>query len=80
MKRTGQALIEFCFGVTVFMLLAAGMVQVVRWTLMNLVDTRVSYDKRFLTGSDAAAQLSPSGPQKIRPLDPVMDKAPATPE
>jgi len=72
MRTKGQALIEFCFGATVFMLLVAGMVQVVRWTMMNLVDGRVRHERGLTVAGDAGQQLG-GVEQRMLPLDPVMD-------
>ena len=74
MKKNGQAMIEFCFGATVFMLLVAGLIQVVRWTMMNLVEGRVAYEQRLTdsTQYDAAHQLGGGVVHRMRPIDSSM--------
>ena len=67
-------MIEFCFGCMVLMLLLFGMVQVVRWVMMDLAERRSDHDRVLVSGwntaGDAVKQLTPDFHQ-IRPMDAV---------
>lgn len=68
MKKTGQAVIEFCFAVSVFMALVFGMIKIVQWTMMDLAERRYDHDYVLTAGANAREQLNPNF-HKVRSID-----------
>jgi hypothetical protein len=76
MKRSpAQTILEFCFAATILMVLVFGMVQTVRWVMMDLSERRFDHDTALLASGDAKSQLNPSFHQ-IRNMDTVVFDAP----
>ena len=88
MKLKAQTIIEFCFAGIVLMVLVFGMVQTVRWVMMDLAERRYDHDSslirnkgphfdpsrgQLLIYSDAKDQLSPYF-HDIRHMDTVAFK------
>jgi len=71
----GQSTLEFTFAAFILLLLVYGLVQSVRWVIMDAADRRYYYEQAMgnLTGSagvdiTASEQLNPQGP-KVYPPD-----------
>ena len=72
-NRKAQSMIEFCFASTVMMLLLFGMIQTVRWIMLELAETRYDSDVLLTRGNDVQAQLNPYF-HLPRPMDATLHK------
>ncbi|MBF0386474.1 MAG: pilus assembly protein [Candidatus Omnitrophica bacterium] len=69
----GQSIIEFCFACAVFMLLLFGMVQTVRWIMMDLAERRYDHEAVLTAAGPLDGQLNPNF-HRPRPLDAALFK------
>ncbi len=72
-KDKAQSVIEFCFASVVLMMLLLGMVQTVRWVMLDLAERRYDHEAVLTSGSndpgvDASSQLNPYF-HRPRPID-----------
>lgn len=57
--RKAQSIIEFCFASVVLMVLLFGMVQTVRWIMLDLAERRYDHDAVLTANTDVEGQLNP---------------------
>ncbi len=70
-KLKAQSMIEFCFASAVLMLLLFGMIQTVRWIMLDLAERRFDHDDVLTKGTNVAGQLNPYF-HRTRSIDAVL--------
>lgn len=58
--RAGQSILEFSFGCMIVMVILFGLIQAVRWSMLEAAERRFDYERNLTSGTNALQQLDPN--------------------